>query len=94
MQKVYARKRRRFMCRPYRPGRAPRSGDGSRPYTALLGCRGFARVDLFLDAHAGRIVFNSEHHSWLAHSRYPSMMKAAGLSAGILTAVIELAVEP
>lgn len=30
-----------------------------------------------------------------AHSRYPSMMKAAGLSLQeILTAVIELAVEP
>ena len=61
-----------------------------------LGCRGFARVDMFLD-DGGRIVFNEVNTipGFTAHSRYPNMMKAAGLSfEQVITAVIELALEP
>ena len=65
-----------------------------RVYRAL-GCQGFARVDLFLDA-GGRIIFNEVNTipGFTAHSRYPSMMKAVGMSLDqVITAVIELAVE-
>jgi D-alanine---D-serine ligase len=59
-----------------------------------LGCRGFARVDLFLDAQ-GRIVFNEVNTipGFTAHSRYPNMMKAAGIPLEqVISTVIELAV--
>ena len=79
-----------------RPEQSAQIQETARTVYRALGCRGFARVDLFLDAQ-GRIVFNEVNTipGFTAHSRYPSMMKAAGLSLqGILTAVIELAVEP
>lgn len=46
-----------------------------------LGCSGFARVDLFFTP-AGRIVFNEVNTipGFTAHSRYPSMMRGAGMS--------------
>lgn len=46
-----------------------------------LGCSGFARVDLFLTPE-GEIVFNEINTipGFTEHSRYPGMMKAAGLS--------------
>lgn len=59
-----------------------------------LGCRGFARVDLFLEP-SGRILFNEVNTipGFTAHSRYPNMMKAAGLSLEeVVTRVIELGV--
>ena len=78
-----------------RPEQSAQIQETARTVYRALGCRGFARVDLFLDAQ-GRIVFNEVNTipGFTAHSRYPSMMKAAGLSLQeILTAVIELAVE-
>lgn len=60
-----------------------------------LDCRGFARVDLFLEP-GGRIVFNEVNTipGFTAHSRYPSMMKAAGMSfEQVISAVIELALD-
>ena len=47
----------------------------------VLGCDGFARVDCFLTPE-GRIVFNEVNTipGMTAHSRYPNMMKGAGLS--------------
>lgn len=47
----------------------------------VLGCSGFARVDLFLTPD-GEIVFNEVNTipGFTEHSRYPGMMKAAGLS--------------
>ena len=60
-----------------------------------LGCRVFARVDLFLTPD-GRIVFNEVNTipGFTAHSRYPSMMKAAGLDFGtLITRMIELGVQ-
>ncbi|RAP74904.1 D-alanine--D-serine ligase VanG [Paenibacillus montanisoli] len=45
-----------------------------------LGCRGFARVDLFL-SHDGTLYFNEVNTipGFTAASRYPNMMRAAGL---------------
>ena len=60
-----------------------------------LGCRGFARVDLFLTPE-GEIVFNEVNTipGFTAHSRYPGMMKAAGYSfTEILTRIIEDAID-
>lgn len=60
-----------------------------------LGCRGFARVDMFLTP-AGEIVFNEVNTipGFTEHSRYPGMMKAAGLSfPEILDRLIELAMK-
>jgi len=60
----------------------------------VLGCRGFARVDMFLDSH-GKIVFNEVNTipGFTSHSRYPNMMKATGIPfAQVISRVIELAV--
>ena len=59
-----------------------------------LGCRGFARVDLFCRAD-GTLVFNEVNTipGFTSHSRFPSMMKAAGIPfEKVITRVIELAV--
>ncbi len=47
----------------------------------VLGCSGFARVDMFLTP-GSEIVFNEVNTipGFTAHSRYPSMMKGIGLS--------------
>lgn len=46
----------------------------------ILGCSGFARVDLFLTP-TGDLVFNEVNTipGFTAHSRYPNMMNGAGL---------------
>lgn len=59
-----------------------------------LGCRGFARVDMFLNAD-GKVIFNEINTipGFTSHSRYPNMMKAVGISfEQIISSVIELAV--
>ncbi|QIB68338.1 D-alanine---D-serine ligase [Muricomes intestini] len=59
-----------------------------------LGCRGFARVDMFLNAD-GKIIFNEVNTipGFTSHSRYPNMMKAIGISLEqIISRVIGLAV--
>lgn len=61
-----------------------------------LGCRGFARVDMFLTP-SGEIVFNEVNTipGFTDHSHYPHMLKAAGMTfSQILEAAIELAVSP
>lgn len=47
----------------------------------ILGCSGFARVDMFLTP-SGEIVFNEVNTipGFTSHSRYPNMMKGIGLS--------------
>lgn len=47
----------------------------------LLGCSGFARVDMFLTPD-GEIYFNEVNTipGFTSHSRYPNMLKAAGLT--------------
>lgn len=61
-----------------------------------LGCRGFARVDMFLTPD-GDVVFNEINTipGFTAHSRYPKMLEAAGLSfPAIVERLIALAEEP
>ena len=68
--------------------------NAKRIYRAL-GCQGFARVDQFLTTE-GRLVFNEVNTipGFTAHSRYPNMMKAAGMSfEQVISALIELAVK-
>lgn len=81
------------------PARIPTAKAAEMKETAqriykALGCQGFARVDMFLD-EGGRIVFNEVNTipGFTAHSRYPSMMKAIGMSfEQVISNVIELAV--
>ena len=59
----------------------------------VLGCRGFARVDLFLKPD-GELVFNEVNTipGFTSHSRYPGMMKASGISfEALISKVISLA---
>ena len=46
-----------------------------------LGCKGFARVDMFL-TDSGRLVFNEVNTipGFTTHSRFPNMLKAIGMS--------------
>lgn len=56
-----------------------------------LDCRGFARVDMFLSKE-GEIVFNEVNTipGFTAHSRFPNMMKAAGISfQQVISAILE-----
>lgn len=60
----------------------------------ILDCRGFARVDMFLTP-SGEIYFNEVNTipGFTEHSRFPGMMKAAGVSfEASIAAVIEQAV--
>lgn len=61
----------------------------------LMGCKGFARVDLFY-TRDGRIVFNEINTipGFTSHSRYPSMLGAAGVPFDeIISRLINLALE-
>ncbi|MNZ94137.1 Vancomycin/teicoplanin A-type resistance protein VanA [compost metagenome] len=65
-----------------------------RIYTAL-GCSGLARVDMFL-TRDGRLLFNEVNTipGFTAHSRYPNMMRHAGLAfPELLDRLIELAIK-
>lgn len=58
-----------------------------------LGCRGFARVDLFLTP-SGEIVFNEVNTipGFTTHSRYPNMVKGMGISySELLDRLVDLA---
>lgn len=68
--------------------------DTARTLYRALGCSGFARVDMFLTPDQ-RIVFNEINTipGFTNHSRYPGMMKAAGISfSELLDKLIETAV--
>jgi D-alanine---D-serine ligase len=61
-----------------------------------LGCRGFARVDLFLTS-ANEIVFNEVNTipGLTSHSRYPNMLKGIGMPfQHIVDELIRLAIQP
>ena len=76
------------------PAKTAEMKEAARRIYKALGCQGFARVDLFLDKD-GRVVFNEVNTipGFTAHSRYPSMMKAVGMSfEQVISSVIELAV--
>lgn len=81
------------------PARIPRDTAEQVKQTAqtvyrALGCRGFARVDMFLTPD-GHIIFNEVNTipGFTEHSRFPSMMQAVGLDLGqVISTVIGLAV--
>lgn len=59
-----------------------------------LDCQGFARVDMFFSA-SSKVIFNEVNTipGFTAHSRFPNMMKAAGLSfEDMISTMIEMAV--
>lgn len=60
---------------------ADRVRNTARVVYRALDCSGFARVDMFLTP-SGQIVFNEVNTipGFTVHSRYPNMMKAAGVS--------------
>ena len=64
-----------------RPETAARIKETAQVIYRALGCSGFARVDMFLTPEE-RIVFNEVNTipGFTSHSRFPSMMKAAGIS--------------
>lgn len=73
---------------------ASRIKESAEKIYRALGCRGFARVDMFLTPD-GQILFNEINTipGFTAHSRFPAMLKAAGFSfPQIVRFVIELAV--
>ena len=79
---------------------SPESRDKIRDTAAVLyqalGCRGFARVDMFLTP-AGDVAFNEINTipGFTAHSRYPKMLEAAGMPfSAIAERLITLAEEP
>ena len=75
------------------PGKAAEIRQTAETVYRALGCRGFARVDLFLTPD-GRIIFNEVNTipGFTSHSRFPSMMQAAGIPFGeLLTRAVELA---
>lgn len=70
----------------YMPARIDRETEERVQNTAaaiyrILGCSGFARVDMFLTP-SGEIIFNEVNTipGFTSHSRYPNMMKGIGLS--------------
>ena len=73
------------------PSKAAEIQDTARLLYRAMDCSGFARVDMFLTPE-GRIVFNEINTipGFTEHSRYPGMMRAAGLSfRDLLTQIIE-----
>lgn len=74
-----------------RPETAQRIKEAAGVIYHALGCSGFARVDMFLTPDE-RIVFNEVNTipGFTSHSRFPSMMKAAGISfAEIMDRLLE-----
>ena len=62
----------------------------------ILGCSGFARVDMFLTPE-GKIVFNEINTipGFTSHSRYPNMMKGIGWSfERVVNTLIALTLDP
>ena len=77
------------------PEKALEIKDTAKVIYRALGCRGFARVDMFLTPR-GEIVFNEVNTipGFTAHSRYPGMMRAAGVDfPELLDRILTLAVE-
>lgn len=77
------------------PGKALEVQETARVIYRTLGCRGFARVDMFLTPR-GEIYFNEVNTipGFTAHSRYPGMMRAIGIEfADLLDRILTLAVE-
>ena len=76
------------------PEQSKRIKETAKNIYRVLGCSGFARVDVFFTPE-GAIVFNEVNTipGFTSHSRFPNMMKAAGYSfEQVLSRAIELAV--
>ena len=76
------------------PAKAEEIQEAARRVYEALECRCLARVDFFLTPE-GAVVFNEVNTipGFTAHSRYPSMMKAAGLDfPALLDRLVELGV--
>lgn len=76
------------------PEKAEEIRETAKKIYRILGCRVFARVDLFLTP-AGELVFNEVNTipGFTAHSRYPGMMAEAGMDmTRLITRLIELGV--
>ena len=74
------------------PEKAAEIQRAARAVYAALDCRVFARVDFFLTPE-GRVIFNEVNTipGFTAHSRYPAMMRAAGLDfSTLLDRLLEL----
>ena len=68
--------------------------DSAKTIYKVLGCRGYARVDIFLNSK-GEIVFNETNTipGFTAHSRFPNMMKGVGIDyPELVDMLIELAI--
>ncbi len=86
--------------RIHMPARISKQTAGRIKETALiiyreLGCRGFARVDMFLTPEQD-IVFNEVNTipGFTSHSRYPNMLKGIGLKfEEILDTLIQMSLE-
>ena len=74
---------------------AQRIRTAAKTIYGALGCRGFARVDMFLTPE-GSIVFNEVNTipGLTSHSRFPAMMRRAGYSfPALLDRMVELGVQ-
>ncbi len=77
------------------PNTAMRIKHTAKAIYKVLGCRGFARVDMFLTPES-EIVFNEVNTipGFTSHSRYPGMLKGIGMSFEVIVdTLIRLAVE-
>lgn len=77
------------------PEKEEEAAQAAKKVYRALGCRGFARVDLFLMPD-GRILFNEINTipGFTSHSRFPTMMKAIGIPFDrLVNRLIELGVE-
>lgn len=92
----YTPKSSRILCpAPVSAEHSNRIKETAKTVYRTLGCRGFARVDMFLSKD-GEIVFNEVNTipGFTEHSRFPSMMKAAGYSfAQVIEMIIDKAAE-
>lgn len=76
------------------PEAAERIKQTARIIYKTLDCSGFARVDMFFSASC-KIIFNEVNTipGFTTHSRFPNMMKAAGISfEDMISKMIEMAV--
>ena len=95
-EEKYTFKNSRILC----PARITREQSQALKEAAMtvyrvLGCRGFARVDMFLTVD-GQPVFSEVNTipGFTSHSQYPRMMGAVGMSfPEIVERVIDLALE-
>jgi D-alanine---D-serine ligase len=78
------------------PDTAMRIKQTAKNIYKVLGCNGFARVDMFLTPK-GEIVFNEVNTipGFTNHSRYPGMLKGIGMSfEAVVNTLISLAAKP